>query len=176
WIKDYVFGNWPIMKDRLIITRRPNADVRKVEFWIYPQTQVKKLSNMAFSFSFSGTALFDRAFADVPDNRIELDTGPDKIFSDGYYRYACDFGPNTSAFADVLLSNETTNGHIIIFNKSRKNKKKIKDFALNKLVNKYKVPRNRLKVLDGGERNDPEIEFWLVPQNSKIQKDMKELK
>jgi hypothetical protein len=34
-------------------------------------------------------------------------------------------------------------------------------------VNNYKVPRNRLKTIYDGNREEPEIELWFVPKGNK---------
>ncbi len=58
-------------------------------------------------------------------------------------------------------------GNLIVYTKFGKGKTRanqISNFAVKDLVRNFKIPRNRLKTLFGGNREEPEIEFWLVPK------------
>lgn len=151
-------------KTRLALLRGKNQGEMKVQFWVVsaganpPQPQNKFISEKIIS-----TTLFDKSWADFNKDYGKLD-----VYSKGFLDLGCDFSPNRSAFAKTLLSNDELTGYLIIYTKFGKNKKyadRIANFALRELTKTFKVPRNRLKTIYGGNREEPGIEFWFVPKD-----------
>ena len=70
---------------------------------------------------------------------------------------------NPKYYAEILLSDPSLRGHIVIFSRSRKEARKAAEDWLTMLTKDYKVPRNRLRVFFANEQNGLEAEFWLVP-------------
>ena len=70
---------------------------------------------------------------------------------------------NLKDYAEILLSDPSLRGHIVIFNKSRRESQKEAQDWLTVLTKDYKVPRNRLRVFFATNGNGAEAEFWIVP-------------
>lgn len=148
---------------RLALVRGANEDKLKVQFWVVPPGAIAPRPERPFlEDKYASTTLFDHSWADLNRWSGSLD-----IYSDGYYDLGCDFSPNRGVFAKVLKENKTLDGYLIVyteFGKGAARGRRITDFAIRDLVKVYKVPRNRLTGVYGGNREKPEIEFWLVPR------------
>ena len=70
---------------------------------------------------------------------------------------------NPKDYAEILLSDPSLRGHIVFFNRSRRESRKEAQDWLTMLTKDYKVPRNRLKVFFATNGNGVETEFWIVP-------------
>ena len=151
---------------RFIILRGENREKMVTQFWIVPAGAVPPIPEKPFVESkITSTTLYDKGFADFNRESGKLD-----IYVNGFLDLGCDFSPNRNAFAKVLLDNPNLNGYLIIYTKFGKGKRRanqVLNFALKELVNNFKVPRTRLKTIYGGNREEPEIEFWLVPKDDK---------
>ncbi|HLM61960.1 MAG TPA: hypothetical protein VK308_14235 [Pyrinomonadaceae bacterium] len=70
-------------------------------------------------------------------------------------------------YADILLANPKARGHLVIRDKTNKKFRKTEIEVLDELVNKYKIPRRRLKVFNVINKkpllSSPDVEFWIVP-------------
>lgn len=148
---------------RFFLLRGANQDNMKIQFWIVPSGANPPQPESNFvSRKITSTIRFDKGRADFNKDSGKLD-----IYSNGFFNLGCDFAPNQNVFAKTLLSNDELTGYLLIYTKSGKNKKyadRIASFALKELTKTYKVPRNRLKIIYGGNREEPEIEFWFVPK------------
>jgi hypothetical protein len=151
---------------RIMILRGENRNEMLTQFWIVPVGAIPPKPEKAFVESkITSTKLFDNGYADFNRDAGNLD-----IYVNGFLDLGCDFSPNRDAFAKILLSNRNLNGYLIIYTKSGKGRKRaaqVANFALKELIRDFNVPRIRLKTLYGGNREAPEIEFWLVPKNDK---------
>lgn len=72
------------------------------------------------------------------------------------------FSPET--YADLLKNNPDLRGHIVIFNKSKKEAETEKKEWLKLFTEDQKVPKNRLKFFFAKNDGYPEVEFWIVPR------------
>lgn len=75
------------------------------------------------------------------------------------------FTPQT--YADLIKSNPSVRGRIVIHPMFRRYQYETANQWAKTFVEKYKVPRNRFKIVFG-KRSDPgDVEFWIVPVNKK---------
>jgi hypothetical protein len=166
-----VYPNRRFDKKRLFLLRGENQDEMKIQFWIVPaQANPPQIQNKFVSEKINSTTQFDKSWADFNKDNGKLD-----IYSNGFYDLGCDFSANQNAFAKTLLSNKELIGYLIIYMQSGKGKKyadRIAKFALNQLTTTYKVPRNRFQSIYGGNREEPEIEFWFVPKDGLLPRTM----
>ena len=150
-------------KSRLVLVRGENQAEMKVQFWSVPDgANPPKPEKEFVEQKINSTSLFDKNWADFNREYDGLD-----IYSNGFLDLGCEFSPNVSAFAEKLLSNPELTGYLVVYTKFGKGKKygnRIASFAVVDLMNNYKVPRNRLKTIYGGNREKPEIELWFVPK------------
>jgi hypothetical protein len=153
-------------KSRIALLRGENQSQMKVQFWIVPiGTNPPKPNKEFVKEKINATTLFDKNWADFNRWSGDLD-----IYSNGFFELGCEFSPNAGAFAKTLLSNPELNGYLIVYTKFGKGAKRgnqVANFAVQDLVKNYKVPRNLLRATYGGNRAEPEIEFWFVPKGDK---------
>lgn len=67
-------------------------------------------------------------------------------------------------YAKLIKDNPHLRGHIVIFNKSKKEAHNEMEEWLKLLTEEYKVPQNRLKIFFGKNNGIPDVEFWIVPR------------
>ncbi len=154
-------------KTRLSLIRGKNQNQMKIQFWVAPAGANPPIPKANFvEEKITSTKLFDKNWADFNKESDKLD-----IYSNGFFELGCEFSPNRNAFAKVLLSNRELTGYLIIYTKFGKGKtyaNKISTFALKELIKDFKIPQNRIKAIYGGQREEPQIEFWLVPKDDKL--------
>lgn len=148
---------------RFILSRGENRDEMKVQFWLVPAGTTPPKPNKEFvEVKYTSATLFDKNWADFNRWSGELD-----IYSNGFLELGCEFSPNVAVFAKEILSNPDLIGYLIVytqFGKGVKRANQVGNFALKDLIKYHKVPRKRLRAIYGGNRNEPEIELWLVPK------------
>ena len=144
--------------------RGENQSEMKIEFWIVPAgANPPKPAREFIEQKITSTTLFDKNWADFYkdfDGKLE-------IYSDGFANLGCEFSPNTEDFAKTLLLNPELIGYLVVYTKFGKGLMRgnqLANFAVRDLIKNYKVPRNRLKTIYGGNREEPQIELWFVPQ------------
>jgi len=161
-----IYPNRRFDKTRLSLLRGENRDSMKIQFWIAPAgTNPPEVEKGFVSEKYTSTKPFDKNWADFTRWSGKLE-----IYNDGFFDLGCDFSPNREAFAKILLSNPELTGYLIVYTKFGKGKTRanqISNFAVKDLVRNFKIPQNRLKTIYGGNREEPEIEFWIVPKNAK---------
>ena len=170
WVSAMTFWYPQTMRrdlSRLVLVRGENQDYMKVEFWLVPAGSTPPKPDKEFRPSkITETTLFDRSWADFHryySKHLE-------IYSMGFFDNGCDFPPNVVPFAKTLLSDRSLTGYLVVYtapNRGAKRGNQVGRFAVNDLVKTYKVPRNRLKMIYGGKRGEPEIELWFVPEGEK---------
>jgi hypothetical protein len=152
-------------KTRILILRGENQGEMKTQFWIVPAGASPPKPETEFIESkIIKTTLFDKNWADFNRDFGKLD-----IYSDGFDDLGCEFSPNRKGFAGKINSNPELTGYLVIYTKFGRGKAhadKIASFALRELIREFKISRNRLKIIYGGNRKEPEIEFWLAPKGS----------
>lgn len=158
-----------IDESKLILLRGEDREKMSVQFWIVPAGgQAPNVEKEFTAPIINETSLYDRNWADFY-NGIE-GKGPRMIYQPGFFELGCEFPPNAGGFAQVLLENPDLTGYVITYTKFGRGAKRgnaVSQFAVNELVRDYKVPRKRLKMIYGGNRTEPEIEFWLLPKGGK---------
>lgn len=167
---NYLTGFYPTVrrfdKTRLSLIRGENQSQMKIQFWLVPAGANPPKPEKEFAQEkITSTTLFDKNWADFHRWYGELE-----IYSNGFLELGCEFSPNVSAFAETLLSNPELTGYLIVYTKFGKGIKRgnqIANFAVKNLTKNFKVPRNRLKTIYGGNRREPEIELWFVPKGDK---------
>lgn len=87
------------------------------------------------------------------------------------------FTERTNNFIKQIKKETSTNKAVIIFYNQRKGifplngGKEFNDYALQMIVNDYtKIPTNRVISIDGGFREYPSVEFWIVPPDAELPK------
>jgi hypothetical protein len=166
----YLTEYYPVVrgfdKSRLRLLRGANRNQMSIQFWVVPSGAITPKPNNEFtSIKITSTTLYDKNWADFNNWSGEIN-----IYSEGFLELGCEFSPNRNGFATILLSNADLTGYLIIytkFGKTRKHADKIAGYALKELTKTFKIPQNRLKTIYGGNRQEPEIEFWFVPSNDK---------
>lgn len=152
-------------KNRFILLRGKNQDQMKVQFWLVPAgTSPPKPEEEYIESRITSTTLFDKNWADFHRWYGELE-----IYQMGFLDLGCEFSPNIEAFAEKLLSNPELTGYLVVYTKFGRGAKRgnqVGNFALKDLIKYRKVPRNRLKMIYGGNRKEPEIELWFVPKGA----------
>lgn len=91
---------------------------------------------------------------------------PLPVTSTTRYELGCDFAPNNVGFVDLLKKNRSLTGFLVIyteFGKGKSHGDRVAKFAINKLLKNFRISRTRIKTIYGGNRINPEIELWLVP-------------
>ena len=151
--------------NRIITLRGGNQSEMKTQFWIVPTSATPTKPEKEFVKSpISKTTLYDGNFADFNNWYGKLE-----IYSNSFSDLGCEFSPNTKGFAQELKSNGELTGYLVIYTKFGRGKEradKIANFALREFTKDYKIARHRLKVIYGGNREEPKIDFWLVPKGS----------
>lgn len=151
-------------KTRILLTRGENQNEMKTQFWLVPAGAIPPKPEAIFTEEkIASTKQYDKSWADFNKWSGSLD-----IYSDGFLDLGCEFSPNTGGFAKTLLANRELKGYLIVyteFGKGVGRGNRIASFAVKNLIKNHQVPRNRLKTIYGGNRQEPEIEFWFVPKN-----------
>jgi len=144
------------------LIRGKNTEDLLVQFWLVPSgADYPKPIQPFVNNEYSKTTLYDHSWADF--NKW---SGKTDIYSDGFYDLGCGFSPNRGLFANLVNENQHLNGYLIVytaFGHRPSLGRRVADFAVNDLVNNFRVPKKRLTAVYGGSREEPEIEFWLVP-------------
>jgi len=148
---------------RIKVFRGENLPEMNGQFWLVPPgADFPKPDRPFVPDDYVKPTLYDHSWADFNNWSKKLD-----IYSDGFYDLGCGFSPNRSLFAKILKQNPRLNGYLIIytaFGKGSARGHRVANFAVSDLVNNFKVSRKRFTVIYGGNREEPEIEFWLVPK------------
>jgi hypothetical protein len=66
-------------------------------------------------------------------------------------------------YANLIKNNSNLRGHIVIFNKSKKERQVKAQEWIKEFTEEYKVPRSQLKIFFGNNKGNPDVEFWIVP-------------
>lgn len=165
---NHLAKNYPAFRgfnsDRIVFVREKNLNKMKVEFWIVPMgAKPPEIENLFQPKAISSTTRFQKTYAGLskfPDSN--------EHFVNSFYEFeGCDFAPNLQDFAEVLKNDENLTGYLIVYGSKNQSKKKIKTFALKQLVNKFNVPKKRLKTIYGENQEESEIELWFVPKGEK---------
>lgn len=137
--------------NRIKVVRGVLGENRKIQFWKAPnEKEIPLLKKGSWSYRFSNSI---KPF----------------IFTDrNYYNNNCPSSPSAEKYyADVLLTNTSARGHLVIRGKTNKIMRKIEKEVLNDLINDYKVPPARLKVFYVKDKKfqglEAGVKFWFVP-------------
>lgn len=147
WIKGFsAFRKF--VEKRFVIIHGEKRDTTAIEFWRVPPG-----ADVSFYKEEKWVSTFPKA------NKAF-------VFASLHIEDVCPtFNPGD--YADLLLSDASLRGHIVIFNKSRREAQKEAQEWLTTLTKDYKVPRNRLRVFFAKNRSAPDVEFWIVPKKKK---------
>ncbi|MEP6850926.1 MAG: hypothetical protein ABI999_18860 [Acidobacteriota bacterium] len=150
--------------DRVKIIRGENLPEMNFEVWLVPPgSDEPKPTGLFAQDDYKKPTLFDHSWADFNKNWSRKSD----IYSDGFYDLGCGFSPNRGLFAKALKENKSLSGFLIVytaFGKDSKRGRRIANYAVSDLANNFKIPSSRLRAIYGGNREEPEIEFWLVPR------------
>ena len=149
---------------RIQLIRARNSQL-KVQFWIIPKGGSLPTAEQPFvNYDYSSATLFDRSWADFNTWFGDLD-----IYFSGFFENGCGFSPNRQVFADLLREDTKLNGLLIVYTKfgvGSKRGLRLSNFARNELTRVYRIDPRRIKSTYGGNRIEPEIDFWIVPSGS----------
>lgn len=147
---------------RLVVIRAADREDLKIEFWRLPAgAERPKFDPYSPKDWTSRTQMFDRAWAEFNRDEGEL-----AIFSNSFFDLGCYIWPDSSTYAMILSVNPSLNGVLVVYARSRTGKRaadRVSRFARDYLIRLHRVPASRIKTIYGGERENGEIEFWLVP-------------
>ncbi len=164
----YISTRYPAMRgfdsSRLRLLEGETREEQMIQFWIVPAGAKELVYKPYGAASYSESILFDRAW--VGFNRW---AGSLDIYSDGFYDLGCDFPPNRALFAKIVRENPHLDAFLIVYTspENRSRGVRLASFALNDLVGNFKVPRKRIRAINGGTRKEPEIELWLIPRGQR---------
>ncbi len=71
------------------------------------------------------------------------------------------FAPD--AYTDLLIANPDTRGHIVIFNRSKREGRKEAEKWIKLFTEDGKIAKSRFKVFFSKNKGIPDAEFWVVP-------------
>jgi hypothetical protein len=159
FFKYYLTEARAITKDRLFISRGNSQEKMRVELWLVPNGEDVKPKEGYKSINFSKPTILNKGWY-YPNVNFE-DSG---LISDGCVLFYF------SGFAEVLKENQNLAGYIVIYTefgsgaKTADRSARIAFRNLKQLI----VPINRVKTVYGGNRQNGEIELWLVPEGQKL--------
>lgn len=164
---DFILHNYPRMRrydrSKISLVRGENQSEMKVQFWIVPNgANLPKPDKEFVRQKITKTTRFDRNWAD-----FHKWFGEKQIYADSFYNLGCEFNPNVTQYANILLAEKNLTGYLVVYGNNKKRAEKVGKFAVNDLVKINKVTRNRLKIIYGGKSEEPQIELWLVPKDDK---------
>lgn len=153
--------------NRIVTVRGENKDKMTMQFWIVPNgAKTPTVEKNLIKEKIDSTTRFDVAWADWHKwNNSEW-----TIYSHSFVEWGCEMDLNMKAFAETLRSQSNLTGYLIVYPKFGKGKnqaKKVTDFAVKELTQQHKISKERLKIIYGGNRNEPQLELWLVPNGNK---------
>lgn len=155
-------------KTKLVLRRGANRPQMHIQFWVVPAgADAPKPVKEFVPEKIASTTLFDKNWADLYRDEYSKRR---EIYVNGFYDLGCEFSPNVKEFAEILFANPELTGYLVVYTKFGKGAKRgnqVAAFAVRDLVKNYKVPRARLKTIYGDNREEPEIELWLVPKGDK---------
>ena len=132
-------------KSRIILIRNKEDDAAMVELWKVP-------------FGAEKPFFVEEKWVDVP-----IEKRKPFIFGSVFVDEVCPtFIPEN--YANLIKENPNLRGHIVVFNKSKKEAQIEMKEWLKIFTEEYKVPRNRLKIFFGRNEGMPDVEFWIVPR------------
>ena len=147
---------------RIKIVRGGNEEVMLTEFWVVKDAgTLPKVNSDFVSPIYKETTRFDVAWADFH----KTFDGKKAFYGDDYWSLGCYIPPNLEKLSSILKSNPTYKLHLIIYNSKPRYSTAIGKYAVKELVSKYKIPRKRIMASYLGEKKEPQIEFWIVPEN-----------
>jgi hypothetical protein len=144
---------------RFDVIRTANAEKAIVRFWILePDSNFGKSFNEYKPEPVTGRLRFDRGYASLSEDskKLELFSGEE----------SCDLGINFADYAARLSADQNLKGQVIVYTDSAGKFNRMSDLLIKELNEKYKIARSRLEITYGGTRDEPEIELWLIPENS----------
>ncbi len=152
---------------RIEYFRDEDTEQMIMQFWIVPQgAAAPKLEKEFVRQKIDSTTRFDIGWADWHKwNGSEW-----TIYSYSFVNWGCDIDLNMKAFAETLNSQSNLTGYLVVypkFGKGKRQAKKVTDFAVKELTQQYKVSKSKLKTIYGGNRQEPELELWFVPDGNK---------
>ncbi len=162
----YLEGNRGFEAERITTIRGENKDKMIMQFWVVPeQAKAPKLEKEFVKELISSTTRFDVAWADWHKwNDLEW-----TIYSYSFVEWGCEIDLNMKAFAETLRSQSNLTGYLVVytaFGKGKTQAKKVTNFAIKELSREHKIPKERLKTIYGGNRKEPQLELWLVPNGN----------
>jgi hypothetical protein len=136
-------------KNRIEVVRGALGENIKIQFWKVPKGQrIPSIKKDNWSYKLPDSI---KPFIFVTYEGTECPSSPSPI----------------KHYADVLVANPKARGHLVIRGKTNKNFRETEVDVLNELVDKYKVPRRRLKIFYQLHKKpqllDTDVEFWIVP-------------
>lgn len=151
----------------LQFVRGANIEETKIQFWIVPPGADSPTPNAPFQPTrITTTTRYDVVAADFHSHK-----GKTYLYFDGFYELGCDFGPNKVGFVDQLRKDKSLIGYLVIYTEPGKDQQygeRVAKFAVNDLLKNFRIPRTSIRTIYGGNRKNPEIEFWLVPSGDKL--------
>lgn len=163
FFKSYLLEARGISKNRLLILRGKNREKMRVELWI-AQNGLEVKPNEQYKFDgYSTPMIFSKSGLANNGSYDDYEVGLEGDFCSGF---------RVLEFADILKENPNLSGYLVIYTKFGKGTKtadKGARYALRDL-RKIKAPLERIKTVYGGNRQEAEIELWLVPEGHKLPK------
>jgi hypothetical protein len=157
-----------IKTNSIVTVRGENRDKMIMQLWIVPKGAKPPIVKGNFvKEKIHSTILFDKSWADWHKWNDSKWT----IYGYSFAELGCEMDLNMEAFADSLNSQSNLTGYLVVytkFGKGKKHAKKVTDFAIKELTLQHKVPKEKLKIIYGGNRNEPQLELWLVPNGNNL--------
>lgn len=146
--------------ERFVFLRGKNQDKMIFQYWVAPNNADAPKPEGEYKFEkLTSATLFDNSeIQSIVKNRI--------MFGDGANE-PCDYGLNLEGFADYLKSESELNGYFVAYSKRGKDKisaNRALNVVLRNFISTYKIPRSRLKILEGENRAYNQMDIWLIPK------------
>lgn len=158
-IKYYMINTRGIAPDRLVIMDGGEADCLGYELWIVPVGKTPTPRSGAYSRDFidkTSAWKFDEYYYPLPSDDLED------------YEYV---GTSLEAFAEALRKQPRAQGYILAYPEYYEKRvdplgtaSKMLRSVRAVLINRYRVPASRIKVMNGGYRKRRQVELWIVPR------------
>lgn len=149
--------------EKISFIRGGNQDRNLFQFWLVPKDAAPPTPKTEYQKQrITFPTIFDKNWFGIYDDKLIV-FGGDLEF--------CESLSDFSGFADFLRNDSDLVGYLVIYSDQDESKKfadKALKLTINKMVSEYKIPRQRLKTIYGGMRNERELQLWLAPKNEKF--------
>lgn len=150
--------------DRIKYFRGPDKDSLWVQLWVVPKGAASPEVELRFQQKpIIDPVLFDASeITSVKNGEVE--------FGGDWGGEPCDFGLDLNMFAIYLGGNPELEAYLVASSASRRERSKAQSalrLTAAKLAKEHGILRSRIKTLFAGDKENSEMQLWLVPKDTK---------